>query len=51
MVKLSRKREKVAAYDFAAYDFSGFPATKPQNYELKIYLFAQDFFIITILKF
>jgi hypothetical protein len=32
-VKLSRKREKVAAYDFAAYDFSGFPGTKPQKNE------------------
>jgi hypothetical protein len=30
VVKLSRKREKVAAYDFAAYDFLRFPGTKPQ---------------------
>ena len=29
VVKLSRKREKVAAYDFAAYDFLRFPGTKP----------------------
>ena len=45
MVKLSRKREKVAAYDFAAYDFSRFPATKPlkfENFNLKKYYNMKD---------
>jgi hypothetical protein len=35
VVKLSRKREKVAAYDFAAYDFLRFPGTKPHKIEIK----------------
>ncbi len=36
VVKLSRKREKVAAYDFAAYDFLRFPGTKPHLNEINI---------------